>query len=344
MKLESRRVEAFLRDPGAIRVALLYGEDAGLIRERAGRLVRAVAGTADDPFRVAELEPEAVGSIPAEMASLPLTGGRRVVRVRDAGDAAAGPVQAVLSGPAPGFLILEARGLGSRSKLRTVVERSAEAAAIGCYPEEGRSLEQTIQGTLAALSVTADADALKWLGDQLGADQAMTRMEVEKLALLAGRGGRVDVEMARAAVGDLAGLSLDDALYAATAGDTVATDRALELAMAEGAAPVGVLRAALMHLQRLERARLTVDGGMTLAEAMKTIRPPLFFRREGPFTQALGLWSLSALETACTRVWEAERACKRTGFPAEAICRNALMALAQRAAAARRGAGSLSVA
>jgi len=344
MKLDSRRVEAFLANPGDVRVTLLYGEDAGLIRERAARLVRAVAGSGDDPFRVAELEADAVGSIPAEMASLPMTRGRRVVRVRDAGEAAAGPVQTVLSGSAPGFLILEAEGLGSRSRLRTLVERSPEAVAIGCYPQEGRNLEQTIRGTLSELGVTADTDALNWLGDQLGADQAMTRREIEKLALHAGRGGRVDIAMARAAVGDLAGLSLEDALYSATGGDTAGTDRALEVAIAEGAAPVGVLRAALMHVQKLERARLAVDGGMTPAEAVKTIRPPLFFRREAHFAQALGLWPLPALQTACIRLWEAERSCKRTGSPAEAICRNAIMALAQRGVAARRGAGSSSVA
>ena len=51
-------------------------------------------------------------------------------------------------------------------------------------------------------------------------------------------------------------LSLDDALFAATEGEVPTTDRALELAIAEGAAPVSVIRAGLMHLQRLHRARL----------------------------------------------------------------------------------------
>jgi DNA polymerase-3 subunit delta len=339
MKLEARRVESFLRDPGDVRAALLFGDDAGLVRERAGRLVRSVAGSADDPFRIVELQPDAVASIPAEMASLPMTGGRRVVRVRDAGDAAAGPVQTALSGPAPGFLLLEAGNLGPRSKLRTLVERASGAVSIGCYPPDGRNLEQAIQAGLSDLGVTADADALAWLTSQLGADQAMTRMEVEKLALYAGRGGRVDVEMAAATVGDLAGLSLDDALYAAASGEVAALDRALELAIAEGEAPVGILRAALMHFQKLERARLAMDGGMTAAEAAKTVRPPLFFRREPAFIQALGSWPLSALGQACVRLWEAERACKRTGAPGETICRNALLALAQRAAATRTGPG-----
>ncbi len=64
-----------------------------------------------------------------------------------------------------------------------------------------------------------------------------------------------------ACIGDLSGLSLDDALFAATVGDVATTDRALELAIGEGAAPVRVLRAAIMHLQRLHRARLAMARG-----------------------------------------------------------------------------------
>ena len=55
MKLSPQRVPAFLRDPGSCRVVLLYGEDDGMIRDRAVALVRAVAGSLDDPFLVANL-------------------------------------------------------------------------------------------------------------------------------------------------------------------------------------------------------------------------------------------------------------------------------------------------
>jgi DNA polymerase III subunit delta len=336
MKLDGRRIEAFLNDPGAVRVVLLHGEDVGLIRERAARLVRAVAGSTDDPFRVVELERDEFARIPDELASLSLTGGRRVIRVRDAGDTATAHVQTALAGKGTGLLVLEAAGLASRAKLRALVEKANDTAAIACYPLEGRALEQTIRSTLAEFDVTVDNDALTWLAGQLGADQAVTQSEIEKLAIYAGQGGAVDIVAARVCVGDLAGLSLDDALFAATSGDVPGADRALELAMAEGAAPVGVLRAALMHLQRLQRARAGMEGGASASEAAKAARPPVFFRREGAFVQALGIWSMAALDQACVRVWETERGCKRTGAPAETLCRNAIIGLAQRGAAARR--------
>ena len=336
MKLEARRIEAFLRDPGATRAVLLHGEDAGLIRERATRLVRTVAGSLDDPFRVVELERDGFASIADEMASMSLSGGRRVVRVRDATDSATASVQAALAGKGTGFLVLEAVGLATRAKLRTLVERATDAMAVACYRLDGRALEQEIRARLDEQKITADAEALTWLASQLGADQAVTQSELEKLATYAGPNGHIDITAARLCVGDLAGLSLEDALFAATSGNIAEADRALELAMAEGGTPVGVLRGMLMHIQRLQRARAAMSTGASASDAAKAARPPVFFRREAAFIQALGLWSSSTLESAATRIWDAEQACKRTGSPADTICRNALVGLAQRGAAARR--------
>lgn len=334
MKLAAQRVAAFLRDPGECRVVLLYGDDHGMIRDRAAGLVRAVTGSLGDPFLVAELDRDGVGRLADEAASLGPMGARRVVWQREATDAAAGPVGAVLNSAAPALVVLEAPGLAARSRLRSLVEAAPDGVAIGCYPEEGRTLADTIRSVLVEFGVAADAEVLAWLSEQLGADRASTRQELEKLVLFVGDGGHVTLEAATACIGDLAGLSLDDALFAATAGDVVLADRALELAMAEGTAPVGLLRAGLMHLQRLHRARLAMDEGATAADAAKSVRPPVFFRRMPAFTKALALWTSAALIAAMAGFADAERACKRTGAPEQALSRHAVLALARRAARA----------
>lgn len=322
MKLEPRRIAAFLRDPGPARVVLLYGEDTGLIRERASALVRAVLGAADDPFRLATIERAA--DLPVEAASLSLTGGRRVIRISDVGEEAREPVAKVLAAQGDALVLLEAPGLApGRSRLAKAVEGHRDGVTIACYAEEGARLAESVRGWLAAEKVSVDRDALAWLAAQLGADHALNRREIEKLALYVGPGGRVDLAAAEAAVGDVAGLSLEDALFAATSGDVATADRALERALAEGATPVAVIRAALMHLARLERAALAVPGG-----------PRVFFRREQAFNRALSLLSPATLAAAEEAFFRAERDAKRTGVPAAELCRHMVLALARRAAAA----------
>ena len=50
-----------------VRAVLLYGPDAGLVRERADGLVRGVAGDLGDPFRVTELSPDEIAKEPARL-------------------------------------------------------------------------------------------------------------------------------------------------------------------------------------------------------------------------------------------------------------------------------------
>ncbi len=339
MKLVPSQVRGFLRDPGKTRIVLLYGDDLGMIRERAESLVRLVAGSLDDPFRVTELAREDIRRLPDEAAGLSLMGGRRVVRVREATDAATDPAAQALKGTGTALVILEGANLASRSKLRLLLDASSEAATIGCYPEDGRALEETIRGTLKAAGVGIESDALSWLSQHLGADRASTLAELEKLALYAGPNRTVDLDSAMSCIGDLAGLSLDDALFAATGGDVTKADRALELAMAEGASPVAVIRAAMGHLQRLHRARLVMDErGMPASDAVKTLRPPIFYQNVNVFSRALGIWSVPVLSYALAALSEAERGCKRTGWPDEALARNAVLSLARRASAMFRSA------
>ncbi|HTR15706.1 MAG TPA: DNA polymerase III subunit delta [Acetobacteraceae bacterium] len=337
MKLEARQLPAFLRQPPATcRVVLLHGDDGGLIRERAEQLTRTVAGTLDDPFRVAELHPETHNRLEEEATAMALTGGRRVVRVREVGDGLAAALRKLLGGAGDALIILEAPGLG-RGKLRTLVEGAPDAAAIGCYPEEGRALEASVRALLSEQGISIAADALTWLTQNLGADRGTTRSEIEKLALYAGPGGRIDLDAAEACLGDATALSVDEALFAATAGRMEAMDRALERALAEGLNAIGVLRPALYHLQRLHQARLAMETGISAAEAMKSVRPPVFFRNQPAFTQALSLWSAESLFRAMNEAQAVELACKTTGSRPELLCRRFLTAIARQAAARRRG-------
>ena len=332
MKLDARRAPAFLRDPGPVRVALLHGEDEGAVREGAAALTRAVVGAADDPFRVAWLGREEHGALVAEAQAIAMTGGRRIVRVRDAGDALASAAREVLDGPGDSLVVLEAGQLPARSKLRALVEASPRAAALACYPEEGRALRETVERTLAADRVTADPDAMAWLLDHLGADRAAVRGEAEKLALYAGPGGRLDLAAVRECIGDQAALDLDDALFAATAGDVAAADRSVDLGLAAGLAPVAAARGVLGHLSRLRQARLRMDeGGLSAAEAARAMQPPVFFRRQPQFTRALGLWSERALTAAMDEARATELACKRTGAPDALLVRRLVLALARQA-------------
>ena len=339
MKLDARSIPRFLADPGDVRVVLIHGEDLGLVRERAEALAAAV--TQGDPFRLVEIPREQAqkdaGLLASEAATQALTGGRRLVRVRNATDALANAAKDALSGPGPGIVLIEAGELPANRGLRGALEKPEAAAVIPCYAERGAELAGSIARALRELGVSADGAAVDWLAARLGEDRLVMRREIEKLALYVGPGGRVTEEDAMASLAEGSSLDLEAALSAAVAGDVATADRALEAALAEGAASVQIVRGALRHIQRLHQAAAAIAGGASAKAAVDALRPPVFFKLRPAFERALSLWSLPALEAAGQALLDAERRTKTTGMPDDTIARAAVMALAREAVRARRG-------
>ncbi len=334
MRLAPSRVTAFLQRPDPeIRAVLLYGPDEGLVRERAEAVARSVCPVLKDPFRVADLMAAVLVADPArladEAAQLSLTGGRRVVRVRGAGDGLAKLFADFLqSTPGEALVIVEAGELPSRSALRRAFEAARPAVAIGCYPDTPRELAAVIRETLAAHRVTASRDAGQFLVERLGGDRLLTRSELEKLALYAGEGGRVELEDARLSVSDTAAIELDDSVMAAAEGDAARVERVLGRVLQQGESPVSIIRALLRHLHRLHVLTASLSGGANIDDLLRTARPPIFFKQEDSFRRQLGLWSEARLRPQLGRIAKAELNMKTTGLPAETICREAMLAVA----------------
>ena len=84
-----------------MRVILLYGPDAGLVRERAEALAKKTVTDLQDPFRVALLTGAMIAEDPArlidEMAAQAFGGGRRLVRVQQAVESLAAPLATLLA-------------------------------------------------------------------------------------------------------------------------------------------------------------------------------------------------------------------------------------------------------
>ena len=142
-------IERFLGKPDpAIRAVLIYGRDLGVVRDRGHQLAGKIVPNPDDPFDVALLTEQDLsddgGRLEGELAAQSLMGGRRLVRLRLAGEkpsadkAAAEALERHAKGELnpDAFLLIEAGNLGRESALRKAAEKANAAAAIPCYEDE----------------------------------------------------------------------------------------------------------------------------------------------------------------------------------------------------------------
>lgn len=334
MKVADRAVDRFLKRPDAgLRAVLFYGNDVGLMRERAKAIARTVVEDLADPFRVVELQAKTVREDPArladEAAAIAFTGGRKVVWVRDAGDGLTEAARSLFDRPGwDALVIVEAPELASRSKLVELFGEDDGAAAVGCYPDREEAIERAVEETLASHGLEIAPDALAFLSEHLGGDRGVTRSEAEKLALYCAGQKSVTRADAVAAVGDSAAVGFDDAVAGAFEGDPPRLSRALGRLKAEGVSPVAILTVAERHGHRLQLVAAAVAAGSSPGAAVKGLRPPVFFAAAESLERQARLWGPSQVARAIGLLTEADLRCRTTGSPAQAIVGQALQAVA----------------
>ena len=340
MKVSGRGVDGFLANPpDKIAAILLHGHDRGLMQERAKGLSLKAVPDLQDPFAVTRLDPDSVAKDPATLvdsaAAMPPTGGKRLVLVTDAGASILEACKNLLANPpAESLTVITADdSITTKSALVRLFEKEDAAASLGCYHDTDQSLASLAKASFDEAGISVEREAMMWISSHLGSDRMASRMEIEKLVLLAGKDGSLDLETVRKALGDGASVSANDVVSAAASGNVAALGTALDRASDDGIEGERVLRIAIGYFNRLFRIGAAMEGGMNRDQAFKSVRPPVFFTEQRQVEQHLRHWSPLRCRRAIDRLAEAEKQSRR-GVPGATAAAQALLSLAS--AAARR--------
>ncbi len=333
--LKGKSIEAALnkRDE-SLAAILVYGPDQGLVRERSTILAQHVVSDLSDPFNFMELSDSDLkvepGRLSDEITALSFMGGERVIRIRSHGEAANPAVKGFLEAldknhlKPNGIVIIEEGDLSPRSTLRKGFEKSKHAASLPCYEDTPQAVRALAGAMGKDHGVRFDNDALALVTNILGDDRGITRSEIEKLLLYksdgrANSGEVITLEDARICLVDSAGDAMDDISAQCADGLAGPMTKSLHRASLTGTNPIGILRSLQRTFSRLQQARSYMDQGANPDDAMKKLRPPVFFGEQNAFRGRLNLWTTQKLRTARRFLTEAELDAKTTGAPQREI-------------------------
>jgi DNA polymerase-3 subunit delta len=344
--LKGAEIERFLAHPDPARpIVLVFGADAGLVRERAQALIRTSVDDPRDPFQLARLDGDDLSGAPMRLVeeanTIPLLGGRRAVWVRAGARNFAPAVEALVNSASPDCrVVIEAGELRRNAPLRAVCERAKNAVALPCYPDAERDIVRLIDEEMRENGLSISPEARAALVPLLGGDRLASRQELRKLALFAGgknannetAGGKARVELADviAVVSDASTLALDELVDAAFAGRTGELEIQLGKARTAATAPSTIVSAALRQVAQLHKARLAMEEeGVSLSEAALGIAPYVHFSRKAALEAALNAWTSARLARAMTQLADAALEARRqSAAMAAVIAQRALLALA----------------
>jgi DNA polymerase III subunit delta len=332
--LKSGDVERFLARPDPARpIALVYGRDAGLVRERAEALVRCSVDDPRDPFQLARLDEDDLAGAPLRLVeeanTVPLFGGRRAVWVKAGARNLAPAVEALIASSSPDCrVVIEAGELRRNAPLRMICERARNAVTLPCYPDTEKDLLRLIDEEMRDNGISISREARATLVPLLGGDRMATRHELRKLALFARDTGRAEVEDVIAVVADASALALDDLIDAAFAGRTGELEHQFTKARTAAISPGTIISAALRQVALLHKGRLAIENGATAVAAVEGIAPFLRFERKSAIETALKGWTSARLARAMGQLADAALQTRRQSPLAGVITQRALLSIA----------------
>lgn len=334
MKIAYRDIEPFVKNPDkAARVILVYGPDNGLMKERAKTMGQSVVADINDPFNAITLSGEILAEDPArlndEASAMSMMGGDRLVRVENATDKVTQLVKEYLESPNDSALIiLEAGELSPRSSLRKLCEGEKNAAAIPCYVEDERDLSRLIRETMQQAGLNIEQDAVNWLAVNISGNRQKVRSELEKVIVFKGsEGSAVNLNDVQAACGEAGAIALDDLVYSAAGNQAEKALKTYNQLLEEGVNFIVVVRSLQNHFRKLHMTRAKIENGENVEQAVKGLRPPLFFKQAPIFKAQAQRWSLKNITKVLERLADLEAQCKRTGMVPETLCAQAVLSI-----------------
>jgi DNA polymerase-3 subunit delta len=339
--LRGKEIETFLARPDAGRpIILLYGPDAGLVRERAEALLASSVDDPNDPFSLVRLDGDELSAEPSrlvdEAMTVPLFGGRRAIRVRAGSRNFASGIDTLADSPLKDCrIVIEAGELRPESPLRKACERAKTAVAIGCYPDGERDLAKLIDDELRASNLRIAPDARATLMGLLGGDRQASRNELKKLTLYAHGTREVTLDDVMAVVADASELKIDPIVDGAFAGNSAAVESEFAKAMVAGTYPGMIISAAQRQAAWLHKSALAVGEGTPISTLLDSGFPRLHFSRKGNVETALRNFHAARLMQIIDQLAAAALEMRKQSALAAVIAQRTLLSIAVNAK--RRG-------
>lgn len=339
--LRGKEIDAFLARPDAGRpIILLYGPDAGLVRERADALIASAVDDPNDPFSLVKLDGDELSAEPSrlvdEAMTVPLFGGRRAIRIRAGSRSFASGVDTLAEMPVKDCrIVIEAGELRPESPLRKACEKAKAAVAIGCYPDTERDLAKLMEDELRIANLRIAQDARGALMSFLGGDRQASRNELRKLTLYAHGKGEITLDDVMSVVADASELKLDPIVDGAFAGRPDIVETEFAKAMIAGTYPGVIISAAQRQAAWLHKSALAIADGTPASAVLDGGFPRLHFSRKPAVETALRNFSVARLAAIIEQLATAALDTRKQSTLAAAIAQRTLMAIA--ANAKRRG-------
>jgi DNA polymerase III subunit delta len=328
--------------PGAVCGFLFYGSDSLQISARAEAISNTILKRAGPDAEVIRLHDTDAASIPdrlpVELTTGSLFGGARIVWLTSCPAKAQTAILDVIARPFEGaFLIVQAPDLKKSHKLFQAFESASHLAAIPCYGEDRETLAAAIQQHVSSQGYEIDSEAAALIAARCDFSALIARAEAEKLMTYAGAVRRIAVADVATCLIDQQTAGLSDIVDHALEGEGRKALVALDRFLAVDQNVTGVFIALTSALQRLLALRVAADAGASIPQAIRELRPPVFFKQQDALAAQVRCWTSDTLTAVLSELNAVLMETRLKPALAEDLTANYILKIARAARSGRQG-------
>ncbi|MFC1659247.1 DNA polymerase III subunit delta [Pseudomonadota bacterium] len=318
MKIQTYQSDNFIKNihiQNNLRGILLYGPDLGLVSLRSKEIQTSLSKNNKNTYLVSKVYHSETKENPSivfdEFISISMFGDKKIIILKDFPDSIYKTLESLENKESDHFLIIEAERLDTKSKLRQFVEKSGFFASIPCYIDDEKSIKRIIIQKFAELGFKYDKEVLDLLSSNFGGNRMIVMNEIEKLTIFAGNDKYITVNHFKECIQDVSEAQIDDLINSFTNLNIEKVHIALIKLFNENVNFTIILRSLINYFTKLQLVKsLLVLSKKSYEEAVKELRPPLFFKQAPLFAEHINIWELKNINLFLDRLNLVETKCK----------------------------------
>ena len=287
MKISSSKLSEFFANPTAYKSVLFYGNDQSRINLYSQKILCAL--NADGASSITRIEcqngEKDLEQFFLSATTVPMFHKRSLIFLSDANDTLCATLKQMMQNIHPNhcYVVLQAQELTKHSALKAYYENDEQLASLGCYKEN--DVAHIVHEFLAEHDITCDKSAFKMLCFSLQNSAACIEPELKKLLLYLGTEKELRAEDISSSMSLDLDPALDDICNAVAEGDLQNFVESSDKLFQRKTSPILIIRSSMKYFITLEHLIRKTKTGLSVDAAIKSMRPPIFFKLIPQFTK-----------------------------------------------------------
>ena len=331
MIIKDFQIEKIVNENKGFLPILIYGPNEGLIRDHIGKIKSDYLSDVD--FEEVSITGKSLDLNPDTLAtsanSISMFNSYKLIILESLKDKNMSELESVInSAPTQTMLIVKADNLKKTSKLRKLFENNAQCYALACYEDDAKSMMRLIDNFMKENNISIDRDIKNYLMQTLSTDRMISFNELQKISLFyANKNTTPNLEEIKNLLNDASSNNLQKMNESVMYGNTVKSSNILSKLLSEGSNPISILRSLINYLKRVQKVKVEMKKGSNFDNAIKFLRPPLFWKDKDNFQQHCVRWPLNKIERNLSQLLDTEIDCKTNSKLSSILCERSILTI-----------------